>query len=947
MYRLEDTNSGAVMDKNKQKLSAGYGSSGGAVDTSQGSGSGGGGGGGGGGRQRHAPLYGRFVVEEELPATHRDVMHHHSSPSSSSEVRAMQARIPPHFRDPASAPLRKLSVDLIKTYKHINEVYYAKKKRRAQQTQGDDDSSNKKERKLYNDGYDDDNHDYIIKNGEKFLDRYEIDSLIGKGSFGQVVKAYDHEEQCHVAIKIIKNKKPFLNQAQIEVKLLEMMNRADAENKYYIVKLKRHFMWRNHLCLVFELLSYNLYDLLRNTNFRGVSLNLTRKFAQQLCTALLFLSTPELNIIHCDLKPENILLCNPKRSAIKIVDFGSSCQLGQRIYQYIQSRFYRSPEVLLGIQYDLAIDMWSLGCILVEMHTGEPLFSGCNEFDQMNKIVEVLGMPPKYLLDQAHKTRKFFDKIVTDGSYVLKKTLNGRKYKPPGSRKLHDILGVETGGPAGRRLDEPGHSVSDYLKFKDLILRMLDFDPKTRVTPYYALQHNFFKRTTDESTNTSGAGATANAGAGGSGSGGSSSAGGGGAGGGGGGSLTAPGTGGAGPGAGGGASGTGSGPNASSSSSSSVVSSSAAAAAAAIAAVNSSSSGGSNSIGGASNQQQQQSLVSSSNSGAIDPQCLGLLLHHANNNSCSSSSNSSSNNNSSNNNSNANAMNFSALSLQPQSATTANSSSSLNSLNSSSNNNLNINNNNSLNSLNHSSSSGVGVSSGRRNIYMGNSYPHAMDCDPPLGQQQMPPPPLPPVSAATMAAAALRLGQTPFGRMRNSGVGIAPHQNFSNIKHNGNVVQLPPQPTSLLLPPLPPPAAHQQMQLPTQPQPHHSYAPASLPLDLMHHYGNMSAAASHLMMTDSSVISASAAGGPPAGSGPASYGVLLYHPQPLAPLPLPMQMPASASTSSSLAALPASAATSSGGGSGSVSSTAGASSDASSSSPMVGVCVQQNPVVIH
>lgn len=98
-----------------------------------------------------------------------------------------------------------------------------------------------------------------------------------------------------------------------------------------LVKLKRNFMWRNHLCLVFELLSYNLYDLLRNTNFRGVSLNLTRKFAQQLCTALLFLSTPELNIIHCDLKPENILLCNPKRSAIKIVDFGSSCQLGQRV----------------------------------------------------------------------------------------------------------------------------------------------------------------------------------------------------------------------------------------------------------------------------------------------------------------------------------------------------------------------------------------------------------------------------------------------------------------------------------------------------------------------------------------------------------------------------------------------------------------------------------------
>ena len=63
---------------------------------------------------------------------------------------------------------------------------------------------------------------------------------------------------------------------------------------------------------------------------------------------------------------------------------------------------------------------------------------------------------------------------------------------------MHDIVGVETGGPGGRRLGEPGHSVSDYLKFKDLILRMLEYDPKTRITPYYALQHNFFRRTSEE-----------------------------------------------------------------------------------------------------------------------------------------------------------------------------------------------------------------------------------------------------------------------------------------------------------------------------------------------------------------------------------------------------------------------------------------------------------------
>uniref|UniRef100_A0ACB8FRG3 Uncharacterized protein n=1 Tax=Sphaerodactylus townsendi TaxID=933632 RepID=A0ACB8FRG3_9SAUR len=487
------------------------------------------------------------------------------------DLAILQRRIPLTFRDSATAPLRKLSVDLIKTYKHINEVYYAKKKRRALQV-APEDTSTKKERKVHNEGYDDDNYDYIVRNGERWLERYEIDSLIGKGSFGQVVKAYDQQAQEWVAIKIIKNKKAFLSQAQIELRLLELMNQHDTEMKYYIVHLKRHFMFRSHLCLVFELLSYNLYDLLRNTNFRGVSLNLTRKFAQQLCTALLFLATPELSIIHCDLKPENILLCNPKRSAIKIVDFGSSCQLGQRvsdsenltflavgdifglvcqrrqassflgylnlnlarwtalipsgvqnkrvwekesyehlalqrnhswylsflspqIYQYIQSRFYRSPEVLLGMPYDLAIDMWSLGCILVEMHTGEPLFSGANEADQMSRIVEVLGLPPPHMLEQAPKARKYFEKLP-EGGWVLRRGKDGRKdYKVPGTRRLHEVLGVESGGPGGRRAGEQGHSPSDYLKFKDLVLRMLDYEPRSRITPFYALQHNFFKKT--------------------------------------------------------------------------------------------------------------------------------------------------------------------------------------------------------------------------------------------------------------------------------------------------------------------------------------------------------------------------------------------------------------------------------------------------------------------
>jgi dual specificity tyrosine-phosphorylation-regulated kinase 1 len=148
-------------------------------------------------------------------------------------------------------------------------------------------------------------------------------------------------------------------------------------------------MYRNHQCLVFEMLSLNLYELLKNTQFRGVSLNLIRKFGKQILRALQFLGRKDVDIIHCDLKPENILLRHPKRSGVKVIDFGSSCESNKPMYSYIQSRFYRSPEVMLGLPYSVAIDMWSLGCILVEMYTGEPLFSGSDQVDQMQKIVKV------------------------------------------------------------------------------------------------------------------------------------------------------------------------------------------------------------------------------------------------------------------------------------------------------------------------------------------------------------------------------------------------------------------------------------------------------------------------------------------------------------------------------------------------------------------------------
>eukprot|EP00882_Tetradesmus_deserticola_P030836 GHRQ01034808.1.p2 GENE.GHRQ01034808.1~~GHRQ01034808.1.p2 ORF type:complete len:139 (-),score=25.81 GHRQ01034808.1:49-465(-) len=81
-------------------------------------------------------------------------------------------------------------------------------------------------------------------------------------------------------------------------------------------------------------------------------------------------------LIHCDLKPENVLLVAPQRSAIKVIDFGSSCFVDEQMYTYVQSRFYRSPEVILGLPYGCEIDIWSFGCILAELFMGYPLFPG-------------------------------------------------------------------------------------------------------------------------------------------------------------------------------------------------------------------------------------------------------------------------------------------------------------------------------------------------------------------------------------------------------------------------------------------------------------------------------------------------------------------------------------------------------------------------------------------
>jgi dual specificity tyrosine-phosphorylation-regulated kinase 2/3/4 len=211
----------------------------------------------------------------------------------------------------------------------------------------------------------------------------------------------------------------------------------------------------------------NLYEFIKSNAFRGFSLKMIRRFTKQMLSSLNLLK--QHKVIHCDLKPENILLRHPLHTELKVIDFGSSCFENEKVYTYIQSRFYRSPEVILGMTYGMPIDMWSLGCILAELYTGVPIFPGENEQEQLACIMEVFGPPEKHLIEKSTRKKLFFDSM---GKPRLTVSSKGRRRRPS-SKTLQQVLKCD---------DEA---------FLDFIARCLRWDPDRRMKPEEAIRHEF------------------------------------------------------------------------------------------------------------------------------------------------------------------------------------------------------------------------------------------------------------------------------------------------------------------------------------------------------------------------------------------------------------------------------------------------------------------------
>merc|ERR1712216_568269 len=176
-------------------------------------------------------------------------------------------------------------------------------------------------------------------------DRYRVvEDMCGKGVFSNVVKTKDLHENQMVAIKVMRCNDMMRKAAEKEVEVLERLNRADRGNKKHVIRLLRHFLYRGHLCLVFECMWDNLRVALKKyTKNKGMSLQAVRVYTRQLLVALRHVH--KCQIIHADIKPDNILI-SAGHNIVKICDLGSAMEFTEvDTTPYLVSRFYRAPEI--------------------------------------------------------------------------------------------------------------------------------------------------------------------------------------------------------------------------------------------------------------------------------------------------------------------------------------------------------------------------------------------------------------------------------------------------------------------------------------------------------------------------------------------------------------------------------------------------------------------------
>ncbi|KAF9562323.1 U4/U6 small nuclear ribonucleoprotein prp4 [Mortierella alpina] len=341
------------------------------------------------------------------------------------------------------------------------------------------------------DNWDDAEGYYRFGHGELLDGRYVVTSVLGKGVFSSVVKARDNKAaNAEVAIKILRNNETMYKAGKKELDILKRLMENDPHNRKHIIRLERHFDHKGHLCLVFESLSMNLREVLRKFGKDiGLNINAVRVYAQQLFLALSLLK--KSNILHADIKPDNILV-NDAKNVLKLCDLGSASDTTENeITPYLVSRFYRAPEIILGLPYDPALDMWSIGCTLYELFTGKILFSGRSNNQMLKHMMDLKGPFSKKMIRKGDFYLNHFDEdcnfLSVEVEKVTQKDVIRKIQISKPTKDLKARLMPYTTHMAPADVVQVNH-------FINLLERCLHLNPEHRITPQEALQHPFIKQ---------------------------------------------------------------------------------------------------------------------------------------------------------------------------------------------------------------------------------------------------------------------------------------------------------------------------------------------------------------------------------------------------------------------------------------------------------------------
>jgi len=286
---------------------------------------------------------------------------------------------------------------------------------------------------------------------KKVLDLFSKLEKIGEGTYGVVYRAKDRQSGSTRALKKIRldaDSEGVPSTAIREIALLRELNHPN------IVRLLNVIHSNTRLFLVFEYLDQDLKKYM--DTMKSVDVNQSKRYLHQLLSGIAYCHTNR--ILHRDLKPQNLLL--DVDGNIKLADFGLARAFGLPFRSYtheVVTLWYRAPEILLGCKmYSTAVDIWSMGCIFVEMITRSALFPGDSEIDQLFKIFRMLGTP----------NEKVWPKISSLKDY----NRDFPKWKP---QSLGDVV------PA---LDSKG---------LDLVNKMLTYRPSNRISAREAMSHPF------------------------------------------------------------------------------------------------------------------------------------------------------------------------------------------------------------------------------------------------------------------------------------------------------------------------------------------------------------------------------------------------------------------------------------------------------------------------